>query len=241
MVNARRRNVRRHGVGFTLVELLVVVAIIATLIAMLLPALNKAREVARRTVCAANVRQLNVSHHLYANENRASYAPASPLLASGGHRRNVRASGQWIGHGLLWYLKHAENPRIFYDPGWNADDGVSYGGSDGWPSTGDPNTAGDISSNYYIRSTFPDEEDPKKSRAVHTTDGAGVGALVGDFGSAESRHLGEGHNVAYADGHAAWFDDREQYYLLPQYRWPGHKDIERYWWEIIDGQPPRSN
>jgi prepilin-type N-terminal cleavage/methylation domain-containing protein len=56
--------------GFTLVELLVVIGIIAVLVALLLPAMNVARERARRTVCLSNVRQLVSATMLYINDNR---------------------------------------------------------------------------------------------------------------------------------------------------------------------------
>lgn len=57
--------------GFTLVELLVVVAIIATLIGLLLPAVQSARESARRTACASNLRQVALAvHHLHDHLDR---------------------------------------------------------------------------------------------------------------------------------------------------------------------------
>jgi len=56
--------------GFTLVELLVVIGIIAILIAVLLPALNKARDASRRIECAARIRETNRVFLQYALENR---------------------------------------------------------------------------------------------------------------------------------------------------------------------------
>ncbi len=67
-----KRNQRRHG--FTMIELLVVVAIIALLAALLLPSLKQAREKARAAGCLSNVRQMGVAVHLYADD----YAAAIP-------------------------------------------------------------------------------------------------------------------------------------------------------------------
>src|SRR4051812_36211783 len=65
---ASRRLLRSNG--FTLVELLVVIGIIAVLISVLLPTLSRARESARRTQCLSNLRQIAVLLNMYANVNQ---------------------------------------------------------------------------------------------------------------------------------------------------------------------------
>jgi prepilin-type N-terminal cleavage/methylation domain-containing protein/prepilin-type processing-associated H-X9-DG protein len=59
--------------GFTLIELLVVISIIAALLALLIPGLGRAKNLAKRTQCASNLHQIDVAMHLYANSNDDTY------------------------------------------------------------------------------------------------------------------------------------------------------------------------
>ena len=62
-MKTRRRN------GFTLIELLVVIAIISLLVSILIPSLAKARDLARRTVCAANLRSVGIAYQMYVQDH----------------------------------------------------------------------------------------------------------------------------------------------------------------------------
>src|SRR5947209_6266272 len=75
----------RHRVrsGFTLVELLVVIGIIAALIAILLPALGRAREQAKRVQCLSNMRQLTLAWLTYANDNKGRICGSETQAAIG--------------------------------------------------------------------------------------------------------------------------------------------------------------
>jgi prepilin-type N-terminal cleavage/methylation domain-containing protein len=108
--------IRSTLAGFTLVELLVVIAIIGILVALLLPAIQAAREAARMTQCRNHIKQVAIATHNYESAHR--YFPGhsgepEPNRADFGEERRERALGMPItGNWLLQSLKYMEDGLI---------------------------------------------------------------------------------------------------------------------------------
>ena len=113
--NARRRR------GFTLVELLVVIAIIGILVALLLPAVQSAREAARRTQCSNNLKQIGVALHNY-HDTHMSFPPGGLHHSGPGQGGD---STSWRCSWLLLLLPMLEQQALYneYDFNIRARDG----------------------------------------------------------------------------------------------------------------------
>ena len=96
----------RHG--FTLIELLVVIAIIAILVALLLPAVQQAREAARRIQCKNNLKQIGLALHNYMDV--ANYLPLS-MSADGDGTTNPTGGGEWSVQARL--LPHIDGANAY--------------------------------------------------------------------------------------------------------------------------------
>ena len=84
--------------GFTITELLVVISIIAAVLAILTPALIKAKAVARRTKCASNLKQIDLAMHLYLSSNDDTYPCAQDPLS----KKSPSDPNIWLWMGRGW-------------------------------------------------------------------------------------------------------------------------------------------
>ncbi len=114
--------------AFTLVELLVVVAIIALLVSILLPALGKAREEAKRTVCVSNLRSTMLSSMTYMVDNKDKFPHQNAAKVYNGHRYISHGltspnpdTGLCWAYNLLNYLDLEKNPELLHCPSLQKD------------------------------------------------------------------------------------------------------------------------
>ena len=145
-----------HVRAFTLIELLVVVSIIALLVSMLLPALNKAREHARRTVCMTNVKDLLAGVLIYSHENNDCMpifdSPKSELSLgwSCAMREQILYHGDIVVLGKL-YPEYVDDGHVYFCPSDTRRNSYMDGRVGGPFSDLDRGTAVNLESSYFTR------------------------------------------------------------------------------------------
>ncbi|MDP3790418.1 MAG: DUF1559 domain-containing protein [Candidatus Omnitrophota bacterium] len=175
--------------GFTLLELLVVLVIIGILAALLIPALGKAREGARRVACANNLRQIGIAVHMYLDDHDGFF----PLAAE----ENFTSIFPYLDDDKVWHCPSWPESRRYgggdYLPyGFNADGLNTWVSGRGWEEAKNISSVRSVSNCIMAADISPE---------------ASWTAIFRDSNSVyypSTRHSG-GANVLFVDGHVGWY------------------------------------
>jgi prepilin-type N-terminal cleavage/methylation domain-containing protein len=196
--------------GFTFIELLVVIAIISLLVSILLPSLNRAKELAKRMACMSQVKNIGLASVMYSNDN-GGYLPGGSNNYSLGYQYDKPSTSEVekpSAYGVLW-PDYVSDPHMFYCLNgkkriWLSSDGTSswcyYGGHKFWPN--------DWRMTYWHRGTLDGGRVLKHWRLTEISTPSRFAILSDAWGW--DLH-DDGFNVLYADQHVIWLPDPDDF------------------------------
>jgi type II secretory pathway pseudopilin PulG len=248
---------RRHG--FTVIDVLVSMAVIAVLISLMLPQIGKVNESARRVACQSNLRQIGIGTLMYAQEYEG-YLPPSVFLKNAASERarpqemitlRVANSARWDGLGMLYLHSYIDTPEVFYCPSHRGHHRVgSYAGL--WTSPEEAATDAarpvvamvpEIIGNYHYRGEGPMSmggpvtSSTPTTRSLFQINPKEVSLIADGMRVRSDVNHKQGSNYFRADMTVHWFSDTSQRLVasLPADKSQANPRVVQTAWHLFDG------
>jgi len=209
----------RHARGFTLLELLVVVGVMALLIGLLFPAMRKAREASRATVCVANLKHIGAGIFAYANENSDHGPSIMAAMGSTAPRTLISRPGQLVNLGLLLHDASVQTDNFFCpsQQEYNYPTDLKY------------LETGNVGSSYAYSVHLPAQQSPRLASvrylALATDDF--TARLGADWGVGKYSHHTL-YNILHSDGSAIGYSDPDTSIFRQAVHWDDETDDVSY-------------
>jgi len=195
----------QSGSGFTLVELLVVIAVIGVLASLLLPVLARGKDQGRNTVCISQLRQLGIATRLYTEENNnvlpsAELLPTSPFNATNPLPRICDVLGPEVGK----TSGGTNSSPVFDCPADTEGRFAAEGSSYEWNTELNGHRMDETTSEnmkFIIAWAGPDGPVQTTNGTIHLTFEPSVTPLFTDYDDFHPRSAGSGKNVVFMDDH----------------------------------------